>query len=181
METFKPGLTRLQNEIFRLMCIKSGEKLNLSDISKFLKVSVTAVSKAVPLLESKGVIKIEKDKKMNLTLITLNRDNPRVIELKRAENLKMVYEYGLKECLEEEFRGATIVLFGSYSKGDDTTTSDIDIAVVGRTDKKFNLEGLEETFARRISLNFYPSFKDIHKHLKENLFNGIVLSGGIEL
>ena len=181
METIKLKLTRLQNEIFRLMCIKSGEKLNLSDISKILKVSVTAVSKAVPMLESTGLIKIEKDKKMNLTLITLNRDNKKTIELKRAENLKLIYEYGLKHYLEEEFAGATVILFGSFSRGDDTITSDIDIVVIGRKEKNINLKEFETKFERKIIINFYPAFKDIHKHLKENIFNGIVLTGGIEL
>lgn len=181
METIKLKLTRLQNEIFGLMCIKAGEKLNLSDISKILKVSVTAVSKAVPLLSNRGLIKIEKDKKMNLTLITLNRDNKKTIELKRAENLKMIYESGLKDYLEDEFRGGTIILFGSYSKGDDTKTSDIDIAIIGRKEKNINLKAFETKFERKIILNFYLSFNDIHKHLKENIFNGIVLTGGIEL
>lgn len=181
METIKLKLTRLQNEIFRLMCLKSGEKLNLSDISKIIKVSVTAVSKAVPLLENQGLIKIEKDKKMNLTLITLNRDNRKIIELKRAENLKMIYEYGLKDYLEDEFVGATIILFGSYSKGDDTKTSDIDIAIIGRKKKNINLNEFEVKYERKIIINFYPSFNNIHKHLKENIFNGIVLVGGIEL
>lgn len=181
METIKLKLTRLQNEIFRLMCIKSGEKLNLSDISKNLDVSVTAVSKAVQLLEKEGLIKIEKDQKMNLIFISLERNKKRTIQLKRAENLKMIYEFGLSDCLEEEFAGATLILFGSYSKGDDTTTSDIDIAVIGRKEKKINLKKFEDIFQRRIIINFYDSFKDIHKHLKENILNGIVLAKGIEL
>lgn len=181
METIKLKLTRLQNEIFRLMCIKSGERLNLSDISKNLDVSVTAVSKAVPLLEDKGLIRIEKDKKMNLSLVFLNRENKRTIQLKRAENLKMVYEFGLSDYLEEEFAGASIILFGSYSKGDDTMTSDIDIAIIGRKEKSINLNKFENIFQRKIIINFYPLLKDIHKHLRENICNGIVLAGGIEL
>jgi hypothetical protein len=32
-----------------------------------------------------------------------------------------------------------------------------------------------------IKLNFYDSFEKIHKHLKENLANGIILTGGFEL
>jgi predicted nucleotidyltransferase len=181
METIKLKLTRLQNEIFRLMCIKSGEKLNLSDISKNLRVSVTAISKSIPDLEKINLIKIEKDKKMNLTLVSLERSNKKAIQLKRIENLKMIYESGLNDYLEEEYLGATIVLFGSYSNGDDTTNSDIDIAVIGRKQKEINLKKFEEIFQRKIILNFYPLFKEIHKHLKENICNGIILTGGFEL
>jgi len=181
METIKLMFTRLQNEIFRLMCIKSGNKLNLSDISKALKVSVSAVSKSVPHLEKLGLVKIEKDKKMNLTLITLERAKKKTIQLKRIENLKMIYEYGLSDYLEEEFTGGTIILFGSYSRGDDIINSDIDIAIIGRKEKNIDLKSFEETFERKIIINFYHSFEEIHKHLKENIFNGILISGGIEL
>jgi predicted nucleotidyltransferase len=181
METIKLKFTRLQNSIFRLICIKAGEKLNLSEISKLLKVSVTAVSKAVPSIEEQKIIKIEKDKKMNLTLISLDRANKKAIQMKRAENLRMVYEYGLSDYLEDEFAGGTIILFGSFSKGDDTISSDIDIAVIGRKEKEIDFKKFEEIFQRKIIINFYPSFNDIHKHLKENILNGIILSGGVEL
>jgi len=43
------------------------------------------------------------------------------------------------------------------------------------------LEQFEKMLRRKIMINFYDSFKNIHKNLKENLFNGIVLSGGIKL
>ena len=39
----------------------------------------------------------------------------------------------------------------------------------------------EKELGRQININFYNSFKNIHKHLKANLCNGIVLAGGIEL
>ena len=81
MEAFKLKFTRLQNEIFRLMCIKAEEKLNLSDIAKNLKVSVTAVSKSILLIEKEKLIKIEKDKKMNLTQVSLDRGNKKTIQL----------------------------------------------------------------------------------------------------
>jgi predicted nucleotidyltransferase len=118
---------------------------------------------------------------MNLILITLERANKKTIQFKRVENLKMIYEFKLSDYLEDEFAGATIILFGSYSKGDDVINSDIDIAIIGRKEKEINLKGFEEIFERKIIINFYPTFNDIHKHLKENILNGIIFSGGIEL
>jgi len=181
MERIKLKLTSLQNEIFRLMCIKSGEKLNLSEIAKNLDVSVTAVSKSILKLEDAKLISVERNKKMNLILICLDRSSKKAIQFKRAENLKMIYEYGLHDYLEEEYLGAIIILFGSFSKGDDTINSDIDIAIIGRRRKEINLKNFEERFQRKIIINYYQSFKEIHKHLKENIFNGIILTGGIEL
>jgi len=163
------------------MCIKAGEKLNQREIAKMLKVSPTAISKALPLIEKEGLIKIEKNKRMNLILASLDGTNQKALHLKRAENLKMLCESGLDSYLEEFFPGATIILFGSYSRGDDTIKSDIDVAIIGRKEKEINLNEYEKTLQRKIILNFYPSFKEIHKHLKENICNGLVLSGGIEL
>ena len=93
----------------------------------------------------------------------------------------MIYELGLSDYLEEQFLGSTIILFGSYSKGEDTISSDIDIAIIGRKEKEIKLESFENIFQRKIIINFYPSFKEIHKHLKENILNGIILFGGVEL
>ena len=59
--------------------------------------------------------------------------------------------------------------------------SDIDIAVIGRKEKQVGLIKFEKELERKININFYDSFKNIHKHLKENLCNGIILIGGVEL
>lgn len=77
--------------------------------------------------------------------------------------------------------GGTIILFGSYAKGEDTYDSDIDIAVVGRSDKMLELERYEKVLGRTINVNFYDSWKAIHKNLKNNILNGIILHGSVDL
>jgi len=181
MERYKLKFTRLQNEIFRLLCVKVGVDLNQRAIAGLLGVSPTAVAKAIIGLEKEGLATIEKSKIMNLISIKLNRDNQRAVALKRTENLKQIYESGLAEFLEEKFAGSTIILFGSYSLGEDTINSDIDIAVIKRERKQLNLTKFENILERKININFYGNFGSINKHLRENLFNGIVLAGGIEL
>ncbi len=181
VDIYKLKFTILQLEILRFLFVKAGATFNARGVARPLKVSQTAISKALPLLETKGFVKVEKDKESGRWSIGLNRDNPEVIALKRAENLKMLYESGAVPFLENELPGATIVLFGSYSRGDDTLTSDMDIAVIGRKEKNIDLAQFERRLERKIVLNFYPSLGEIHKELKENLCNGIVLVGGIEL
>ncbi|MBU0761315.1 MAG: nucleotidyltransferase domain-containing protein [Nanoarchaeota archaeon] len=181
MDTYKTKWTRLQCGIFRFLCIRAGMKFNGRGIAKELKVSPTAVANALPELEKEGLIRVEKSKTMNLFSIEFNRDNRNAIDLKRVENLKQIYESGLISFLEEKFAGGTIILFGSYSLGWDVSKSDIDIAIIGRKDKTIDLGRYEKLLDRKITINFYPSFKDIHKHLRNNILNGILLSGGIEL
>ena len=178
---YKLKLTNLQQNILRLLSIKAGKSLNQRQIANFLEVSQPAIMKSLPKLMKEDLIKMQQDKETKRWSISLNRDNHKVIQLKRADNLKLIYETGLADFLEKEFAGATIILFGSYSRGDDMANSDIDIAVIGRKEKKVDLAKYEKAFERVININFYNSFKNIHKYLKENLCNGIVLVGGVEL
>ena len=177
----KLKLTSLQQEILRLLSIKAGKSLNQRQIAKYLSVSSPAVMKALPELEKENLIKLQQDKETKRWSVELNRSHHQVMQLKRADNLKLVYESGLADFLEKEFAGAAIILFGSYSRGEDLINSDIDIAVVGRKDKQIDLTKYEQELERRININFYDAFKNIHKHLKENLCNGIILIGGFEL
>ena len=71
-------------------------------------------------------------------------------------------------------------MFGSYSRGEDTTNSDIDIAIINRKNKSTNNKKYEEQLERNININFYKQNK-IHKHLQENIYNGIILAGSHEL
>src|SRR3989344_1605749 len=128
--------TKLQSDIFRFLCIRAGQSLNLRGLAKALRVSPTAVSKSIVELEKEKFVKIIRSKTMNLFSIAFNRDNHKALEMKRVENLKMLYESGLSDALFDAFPGCAIVLFGSYSRGedvwtisdDDETISDIDIA-----------------------------------------------------
>ncbi|MFH1500403.1 MAG: nucleotidyltransferase domain-containing protein [archaeon] len=181
MDMYKLKFTKLQNEIFRLLCIKSGEQLNQRGIAEKLRVSPTAIAKALKDLEKEGLVLNKRERKINLNIVELNMEDKGVIELKRVENLKMLYESGLVQCLDDTFPGAVIILFGSYSYGEDTINSDIDIAVIGCNEKELDLDKFEALLEREIRINFYEGFKKIHKHLRNNLFNGIVLKGGIEL
>jgi predicted nucleotidyltransferase/biotin operon repressor len=181
MEIYKLKFTKLQQEILRFLFVKNGMSFNQRALSKNLKISPTAVAKSIKLLIKEGLIDMKKNKESKTTSIKLNTENSYVFDLKRAENLKMLYESGITGYLSEEYPEATIILFGSFSFGEDTINSDIDIAVIGSKDNHLNLEKFEKIFGRKIYLQFYPTFKDIQKNLKENLYNGILLKGGIRI
>jgi predicted nucleotidyltransferase len=174
-------LTWLQQEILRLFFKYAGEKLNQRQIAKKLNVSQPAVKKALPSLEKQRYIISKKDKETKRWSIELNLDNTKVMQIKRVGNLREIYDSGLVDFLEQNFPGTTIILFGSYSRGEDLINSDIDIAVIGTKPKNIDFSRFEKKFMRKININFYTSFSKIHKSLKENLANGILLNGGFEL
>ena len=179
MEIYKLKFTVLEQEIFSLLCLMAGEKLSQREIAKMLYVSPTAVSNSIKKLKESRLITFEKTKTINF--ISFNRNEQAAKELKRVENLKNIYLSGLSDYLEKDLPGGTIILFGSYSRGDDIYTSDIDIAVIERKDKRLELEKYEKILKRRVNVNFYNSWKDVNKHLKNNILNGILLHGSVEL
>ena len=116
MDTYKVKWTLLGQEIFSLLCKRAGEKMSQREIAKILAVSPTAVGDSIKQLKNGDLIKIEKAKTVNF--ISFNRDGQIAMDLKRVENLKNIYTSGLSDYLEEELAGSTIILFGSYSKGE---------------------------------------------------------------
>jgi len=174
---YKLKFTRLQNEILRFLFIKSGS-FTQRKIALSLGVSMTAISKALKGLVKEKMILVEKDKESRRLSIKLN-DSPRVLELKRVENLKMVYESGLSDFLLEKFPGCVIILFGSYSYGSDNENSDIDIAIIDSKEKNVNLDKYVKLLEREINLNFYKDIRKISENLRFNILNGIVLNGSL--
>ncbi|MBS3098907.1 nucleotidyltransferase domain-containing protein [Candidatus Pacearchaeota archaeon] len=179
MDIYKLKWTSLQAKIFSFLCARAGEKLSQREIAIKLEVSPTAVANALTRLKDEELINIEKVK--NINFVSFNRDGKKALKLKITENLRNIYLSGLEEYLEVQFAGATVILFGSYARGEDTNTSDIDLSVVGRKNKLVKLEEFEKILNRKININFYESFKKIHKHLLNNILNGIILAGSVEL
>lgn len=177
VNTYKLKLTTLQQEIMRLLFAKAGTKLNQRQIAKSLEVSQPAVMKSLPRLQKMGMIKKEQDKETKRWSIEMNRDNPNIIQMKRTDNLRRLYESGLVDLLEESLPGSAIIVFGSYSRGEDLSGSDIDIAVIGRKEKNLDLTEFEKHFERKISIMFETNAENLNPEIANSLINGIVISG----
>lgn len=164
----------------RLLFVKVGTSLNMNSIAKILGFSQPAVLKAIPLLRKEGLVNATQDKESSRWSIELNRDNRGVIGLKRADNLKQLYESGLVQAIYDIFPEATVILFGSYAHGEDTSQSDIDLAVIGSKNKEIDPK-FDKMLERTITVNYYKSFNSIDKYLLNNILNGIILKGAVEL
>ncbi|MEK6909382.1 MAG: nucleotidyltransferase domain-containing protein [Nanoarchaeota archaeon] len=178
MDWNKLKFTKLENNILEFLFRNPTTIFNGKDLSTKLKVSQTAISKSVKNLSRIELLDV---KKRILLSIKLNREDKDIFSLKRIFNLKEMYASGLIKKLSTEFPGSAIVLFGSYSYGEDTEESDIDIAVIGYMEKDINLKGFEAKLQREIQIHFFKKNEDIHKNLKENIINGIILDGALSL
>lgn len=153
----------------------------LIEISKKSKLAHTSVKQHLLTLKVLSIIKesIEKKGNRRYPLYKANLKSGEYKFYKKICNLAQIKETGLVDFLKDKLMPSTIVLFGSYAKGEDIEDSDIDI-FVECSKEGVDLSKFEKELNRNIQLHFKKDFKDYSKELKNNIVNGIVLEGYLE-
>jgi predicted nucleotidyltransferase len=175
MDMYKLKFTSLQLTILRYLSLTVGVKYNKRRLAIELGVSPTAISKALQKLVKGKLVKLTQDKFSKNYKIELNFDNFQTIKLKRVYNLQFIYESGLAEYLIFKHPGCTVIMFGSFSRGEDTIDSDIDIAVIGCDEKKLDLHKYVKSLLREINVMYFKNWDDMGENLLINLRRGIYL------
>ena len=175
---------KVLNWFFSFPNIETG----LNDLSIDLKISKTTAKKIVNSLEHEGFL--TKRIYGKTWRITCNQDHHYNFTKKVVFNLAMVfdaYNNGLKEQIFSLVGNVkSVILFGSYRKGDDTEKSDIDIAVEVADNEEVRIIELgvmpKFGFRENIAVNIYVfSRNKIDLNLFSNIANGIVLEGFLEV
>lgn len=154
------------------------KEFHARELSRKTGLSIFSVLEAVKKLSKEGLVSVHKKGNMKIVKAVHSTE---FIRAKRIDNLEKIYDSGLVDYLSEPYnKPEAIILFGSYSRGDDIETSDIDIAIItkDRKDHKNNLEKFEKLLSRKISLHEID-LKKISREFHNNLVNGIVLEGAI--
>tara|TARA_Y100000310_G_scaffold313181_1_gene361225 strand:- start:4452 stop:4985 length:534 start_codon:yes stop_codon:yes gene_type:complete len=152
---------------------------HLRELARLTKISLPWTRKTIIELTKENYL--EKKRERGLVLINANRDYELFYPLKKSYNLFSLYESGLINKLVEEYtRPEAIILFGSYSKGEDTEESDIDIAIITKRKNKIDLSSFEKKFSRKIKI-YELDLDKIEKEFINTLANGIILSGYLEI
>lgn len=153
----------------------------LLDISRKIGISHTSVKRNLVRLVKTGLIneEIEKRGGRKFPVYKGNIENKLFRWYKRAYNIISIFESAIIEFLEEKLTPKVIVLFGSYGRGEDTETSDIDLYVECRKEEA-DLGKFEKKLGRKIELHFNENFTTYPKELKNNIINGLPLAGFLE-
>lgn len=172
-------------------------EFSLSDLAKEARVSKAHIGSVLDGLLEAGFVQIEELSK--IWRIRANGRSWQFINAKILYNLNFIYQSGLVEMLNEFYEHPrAIVLFGSFRKGEDITSSDIDIAV--ETDKDIlpaslslrqvvagenermakQIRELEKFISRKIQV-FVFNRKGVDVNVFNNIANGIVLFGFLEV
>jgi len=157
------------------------KKHYLMDISRNIKLAHTSVKKNLGKLIKLGLIieSIEKKGGRKFPLYLATSENKIFRKQKIIYNISAVFASGLVEFIEEKLMPKSIVLFGSYQRGEDIEGSDIDLFIECKREE-LNMGSFEKKLGRKIELHFNDSFDSYPKELKNNIINGIVVKGFLE-
>ena len=151
-------------------------KMRVRQLERVLGLSLPSVIRYCKELSKEGILKTLIIG--NVKFYTADRSNEIFLLEKRIFNLKQIYISGLIKYLREELSNPTVVLFGSYSKGEDVEDSDIDIYIETLSKKKLNTKKFEKILQRKIQIFRFKNIKQIpNKKLADNIINGITLNG----
>ena len=154
-------------------------KLRVRGIERTLKLPLPSVIRYCKELQKESLLA-----RISIGAVifyTASRSETYLLE-KKLYNLKALYQSGLIEYLKQELSNPTLVLFGSYAKGEDTEDSDIDIYIETHSKKQLNLERFKKQLHRKIQIFQHRNIKEIsNPYLANNIVNGITLNNYIEV
>lgn len=155
-------------------------KLRLRQIERDVKVPFPSVQRYAKEFEKDGILK-----SLNVSgavLYSADRGSQTFIIEKKLFNIKLLYSCGLVDYLRAELSNPSIVVFGSYSKGEDVENSDIDLYVETPSKKNINAGEFEKILKRKIQFFRYKNIREVKNiHLANNILNGINLNGFVEV
>ncbi|MBI4146873.1 nucleotidyltransferase domain-containing protein [Candidatus Woesearchaeota archaeon] len=166
------------------------DTFSLAELAKKAKVPKSTASRAVEQLAATKYV--TKGSISNLLRIQFNRENHAALGYKIGNNLIKVYKSGVVDHAVHVWKPRSIILFGSYRKGEDAAGSDIDIAVeldngtpfqiieLQRVPEVKHLLAFEQETGRHFKFHLY-SRKSVDKNLFVNIANGILLFGLLEV
>ncbi len=171
-------------------------KIGLNDLIKEVSISKTTANKIINRLEKEGFLTKEVIGKA--WRVGCNQKHEYNRTKKICYNLELIYESGIIKEIDKKYKPKSMILFGSYRKGDENEKSDIDIAVeivshtidiaiavdVSHSALRIEEFGILEKFGfrRNVRINVHIfSRKKISNNLFSNIANGIVLDGFLEV
>lgn len=151
---------------------------HIRELARKTNLSASTVSKSIKELHKKEFVEVKEGVTKQVKL----SQNKKTKDYKRVHNLLKLTDSGLIDYLEKKLYPDAIVLFGSYSKGEDDSNSDIDLAIINGNNKQkqFDISEFEKELNRPVNVQ-EVDLKDVGENFKLTLANGIILRGYLEL
>jgi len=170
----------IKEKIREYFFVNPMSKLRVREIEKILKLPLPSVIRYCKELEEEGILMI--NKVGNVVFYTADKTNPNFLLDKKLFNIKLLYTSGLIEFLKIKLSNPSLIVFGSYAKGEDIENSDIDLYIETPSKKEISLKEFEKKLNRKIQIFEHTNIRGIkNKELINNIINGILLNGFVEV
>jgi len=150
-------------------------KFHVRELARVTKLNPNTILNLVGTFIKEGILK--REKKKHIVEISVDYGE-KFKRLKKLDNLRRLCDSGIIDELRNKFDPEVIVVFGSYSFGEDISGSDIDLAVISNKEKEIDLKKYERNLNRGIHL-LVVHYNKISNEFYTNLINGIVLDGAL--
>lgn len=154
------------------------DNIGLREISKLIGLSPSSVKIHLDRFVKDDILK--KGDFRSMPIYWAHQADERFRYLKKLNTINKLYTTGVIEHLANVCQPDVIILFGSASRGEDMKESDIDLYIQSE-EKKLELKEFEKQLQRKIQLHFYTHFNKLSPELKNNILNGIILSGYLKI
>ena len=153
-------------------------------VEKETGFSTTAIIDCIKELKKYDIITVEETPLTTNVKANLESEAYRFYKL--VFNIYRLKRYLFVDKLVEIFNNPeSIVLFGSFAKGEDIEESDIDILIISLHKNHENLEDFitvfEKELNRKINIHILPSLNKSSNEFKNAVANGIVLHGYLKV
>lgn len=152
----------------------------LIDISTILNIAHTSIKIHLEELHKEGLIKKSMEqrgkRKFPKYKAIINKEFKKY---KKIHNITEILESEILNYINNKLSPKCIILFGSYADGDDDENSDIDL-FIECPQETIEIKIFEKRLQRKIQLHFKEQFTQYPKELKNNIINGVILSGYLE-
>ena len=172
----------IKQKISEYFFVHPTRKLRVRHIEREVNVALPSAIRYAKELEDEKILKSVIV--AGVKVYSGDRASREFLVLKKLFNVYSLFSSGLVDFLTREYSNPTIVVFGSYSRGEDVEGSDIDIYI--ETAKKDvcggNVEQFEKKLMRKLQFFQYRKITEIkNKELANNIVNGIALNGFVEV
>ncbi|MBI4015270.1 MAG: nucleotidyltransferase domain-containing protein [Candidatus Aenigmarchaeota archaeon] len=158
----------------------AGTGFQLRQIGRIVKITPKSVAKYLNELANEGLIIKSEHSIYKYPVYWPNRSSTDFLFLKKMDNILSIKESGLIDFLDRNCMPDAIVLFGSFSRGEDVKESDIDLFMVAK-EKQLDIAKFEKYLDKQINIIWEENFNRLSKELRNNIINGIVLHGYLKV
>ena len=172
--------TNIKETLKEFFFVNPNARMRVRGIEKKLKLPLPSVIRYCKELDKEEILTTIKTG--NVVFYTADKTSQKYLLQKKFYNIQSLYDSGLIDFIKIELNNSPVIVFGSYSKGEDDENSDIDLYIETPSGKHISLVEYEKRLSRKIQVFRHKNLQEIKNiNLANNIINGVILNGYIEV